>query len=131
MKKFDEYIENVFFGYMKDRNFSYKSKLVNLEKERGKKRISKSKFYNGLISNVDIFLIDFERIFNRKRKKLLHIENMSEKQIEENIIQNNLMLSLQLYSKGKVKGFYSYIDAKNDKEFFENAISNNKNSANV
>ena len=131
MKKFDEYIENVFFGYMKDRNFSYKSKLVNLEKERGKKRISKSKFYNGLISNVNIFLIDFERIFNRKRKRLLHIENMSEKQIEENIIQNNLMLSLQLYSKGKVKGFYSYIDAKNDKEFFENAISNNKNSANV
>ena len=131
MKKFDEYIENVFFGYMKDRNFSYKSKLVNLEKERGKKRISKSKFYNGLISNVDIFLIDFERIFNRKRKRLLHIENMSEKQIEENIIQNNLMLSLQLYSKGKVKGFYSYIDAKNDKEFFEKAISNNKNSANV
>ena len=130
MKKFDEYIENVFFGYMEDRNFSYKSKLVNLEKERVKKRISKSKFYNGLISNVDIFLIDFERIFNRKRKRLLHIENMSEKQIEENIIQNNLMLSLQLYSKGKVKGFYSYIDAKNDKEFFENAISNNKNSAN-
>lgn len=121
MGSIKEQIENIFFAYLTDRNFSNETKFANIERQREETGIGYVDYYNGLINMVDEFLKAFERIHESKKENLYFIKKITKDQVEAILTEENLGIPLHQYTNGRLNGLYYFNDAKKDKEFFENA----------
>ena len=124
MGSIKEQIENIFFAYLTDRNFSNETKFANIERQREETGIGYVDYYNGLINMVDEFLKAFERIHESKKENLYFIKKITKDQVEAILTEENLGIPLHKYTNGRLNGFYYYNEAKKDKEFFKKALEN-------
>lgn len=124
MKSINDQIEDVFFAYLTDRNFSDETKLVTLEIQREGTGIGYVDYYNGLINLADKFLMEFERIHGDRKEYMYLVERLTKDQVEAILTEENLGIPLQQYTNGSLNGFYHYNEAKKDKEFFKMALEN-------
>lgn len=124
MKSINDQIEDVFFAYLTDRNFSNETKLVTLEIQREGTGIGYVDYYNGLINLADRFLMEFERIHEDKKEKLYLVERLNKDQVEAVLTDKNLGIPLHQYTNGRLNGLYYFNEAKKDKEFFKKALEN-------